>query len=327
MRCFSRGSTSTSSAESSPPPAETSISEETFVLINAAICNFENNGGGDRDLWQRMHDRLASLDLHLLLRQEMWGAYDDGNALAYAAEAVLGMVGFIGRECCTAVYHDPKLFIPVSEYSRTGPVWALPPTVCSFQLAGTAPGAVPLIVGSYHLNYCSTTTRLAEAEWLTKWNDQWVKDGDRYVHYPALLGGDNNSYPVVGTPEDPALPVLEEIRDEPHRAHRSYLGPDGVRRMDDRPDDTLRTAGLQDVARHLAATGDTRAVAATVDACHMYGPDARIDRIYASRQLLPAVREVEVVDMKGLSDHHTVVVRLDRDTLTDILNHPLTRAA
>ena len=30
---------------------------------------------------------------------------------------------------------------------------------------------------------------------------------------------------------------------------------------------------------------------------------------------------------KGLSDHHTIVVRLDRDTLTEILNHPLTRAA
>ncbi|MGC0379920.1 endonuclease/exonuclease/phosphatase family protein [Streptomyces sp. SAI-129] len=298
------------------------------MLINAAICNFENNGGGDRDLWQRMHDRLASLDLHLLLRQEMWGAHDNGNALADAAEAVLGMVGFIGRECCTAVYHDPKLFIPISEHPNTGPVWALPPTVCSFQLAGTAPDATPLIVGSYHLNYCSTTTRLAEAEWLTKWNDKWVRDGDRYVHYPALLGGDNNSYPAVGTPGDPALPALEEIRDEPHRAHRSYLGADGVRRMDDRPDDTLRIAGIQDVARHLvAATGDTSAVAATVDACATHGPDARIDRIYASKQLLPAVREVEVVDMKGLSDHHTVVVRLDREALTEILNHPLTRAA
>jgi hypothetical protein len=53
----------------------------------------------------------------------------------------------------------------------------------------------------------------------------------------------------------------------------------------------------------------------------------RIDRIYANQQLLPAIREVEVVDMKGLSDHHTVVVRLDRDTLTEILNHTLARAA
>ncbi|MGW3974638.1 hypothetical protein ACWEFD_35835 [Streptomyces ardesiacus] len=36
---------------------------------------------------------------------------------------------------------------------------------------------------------------------------------------------------------------------------------------------------------------------------------------------------VRAVNMKGLSDDHTVVVRLDRDTLIEILNHPLTRAA
>ncbi|MCX4573497.1 MULTISPECIES: exonuclease/endonuclease/phosphatase family protein [Streptomyces] len=298
------------------------------MLINAAICNFENNGGGDRALWQRMHDKLASLDLHLLLRQEVWNAQDDGNALADAAEAVLGMAGLIGPECCTALYHDTNLFTPVGEFPKTGPMWVLPPTVRSLQLAGTAPGAVPLIVGSYHLNYGSTTTRLSEAERLTQWNDRWVKVDGRRVHYPALLGGDNNSYPVPGTPGDPALPVLEEIPDKPHRAHRSYIGLDNVRRMDDRPDDTLRTAGLQDVARHLATTaGNTAAVAPTVDAYETHGPDSRIDRIYASKQLLPAVREVEVINMKGLSDHHTVVVRLDRDTLTNILNNPISRTA
>ncbi|MFF8535888.1 endonuclease/exonuclease/phosphatase family protein [Streptomyces sp. NPDC015532] len=298
------------------------------MLINAAICNFENNGGGDRALWQRMHKRLASLDLHLLLRQEVWNAQDNGNELADAAESVLGMAGLIGPECCTALYHDPDLFTPVGEFPKTGPMWVLPPTVRSLQLAGTTPGAAPLIVGSYHLNYGSTTTRLSEAERLTQWNDRWVTADGRRVHHPALLGGDNNSYPVPGTPGDPALPVLEEIPDEPHRAHRSYIGPDGVRRMDDRPDDTLRTAGLQDVARHLATTaGNTTAVAPTVDAYDTHGPDARIDRIYASKELLPAVCEVEVIDMRDLSDHHTVVVRLDRDTLTDILNNPLTRAA
>lgn len=298
------------------------------MLINAAICNFENNGGGDRALWQRMHNKLASLNLHLLLRQEVWNAQDDGNALADAAEAVLGMAGLIGPECCTALYHDPTLFTPVGEFPKTGPMWVLPPTVRSLQLTGTAPGAVPLIVGSYHLNYGSTTTRLSETERLTQWNDRWVMADGRRVHCPALLGGDNNSYPVPGTPGDPALPVLEEIPDEPHRAHRSYIGPDGVRRMDDRPDDTLRTAGLQDVARHLATTaGNTTAVAPTVDAYDTHGPDSRIDRIYASKELLAAVRDIDVIDMKGLSDHHTVVVRLDRDTLTDILNHPITRAA
>ncbi|MGZ2358548.1 endonuclease/exonuclease/phosphatase family protein [Streptomyces sp. 372A] len=299
------------------------------MLINVALCNFENNGGGDLSLWRRMHERLASLDPHLLLRQEMWDAQNNNNALANAAESKLGMTGFIGRECCTALYHDPTVFTPVGEHPMTGPMWVLPPTVRSMNLRGTGKRAVPIVVGSYHLNYGSPTTRLAEAERLTQWGDKWVKvDDGRLVHYPALLGGDNNSYPTPGVAGDPALPVLENIPDEPHRAHRSYIGPDGVRRMDDRPDDTLRTAGLHDVARHLAtSTGDTSAVAPTVDAYDTHGPDARIDRIYASAEVLPAVREVEVVDMKGLSDHHTVVLRLDRDILTDILNHPITRAA
>ncbi|MGW2652156.1 endonuclease/exonuclease/phosphatase family protein [Streptomyces sp. NPDC001478] len=299
------------------------------MIINAAICNFENNGGGNRTLWQRMHERLASLNLHLLLRQEVWNAQDNGNELGDAAEAELGMAGLIGPGCCTALYHDPTLFTPVGEFLNTGPMWVLPPTVQSLQLEGTEPEAAPLIVGSYHLNYGSTSTRLAEAERLTQWADMWVKTDDgRRVHHPALLGGDNNSYPVPGAPGDPALPVLEQIQDKPHRAHRSYIGVDGVRRMDDRPDATLRTAGLQDVARHLAeTTGDTSAVAPTVDACDTHGPDARIDRIYASERLLPAVRKVQVVDMTGLSDHHTVVVSLDRDTLAHILNNPQTRAA
>ncbi|MEV7289863.1 hypothetical protein AB0O01_35830 [Streptomyces sp. NPDC093252] len=68
------------------------------MLINVATCNFEYNGGGNQTLWRRMHDRLASLGLHLLLRQEMWDAQDNDNELADAAEAVLGMTGRIGRE-------------------------------------------------------------------------------------------------------------------------------------------------------------------------------------------------------------------------------------
>jgi NTP pyrophosphatase (non-canonical NTP hydrolase) len=82
--------------------------------------------------------------------------------------------------------------------------------------------------------------------------------------------------------------------------------------MDTRPDETLRAAGLEDVARYLVAEkGITSALTRTVDACATYGPDARIDRICASEQLLPAVVGVDVVDMKGLSDHHTVLLRLD----------------
>ncbi|MGY3056209.1 hypothetical protein ACVWZD_000453 [Streptomyces sp. TE3672] len=298
------------------------------MLIKAAICNFENNGGGNRSLWQEMHKKLASLGLHLLLRQEMWDAQDNGGELADAAEAVLGMAGLIGKKSCTAIYHDPAIFTPAGEWTDTGPMWVLPPTVQRLRLSGTAPDAPPLIVGSYHLNYASSSNRLSEAEWLTTWNDQWTKIGGRRVKLPALLGGDNNSYPVPGAPGDPVLPLLEEIADKPHRVHRSYIGPDGSRRMDDRPDERLHAAGLHDVARHLATTkGDTAAVSPTVDTSPTHGPQSRIDRLYGSEEILRAVHGIKVYDMSGKSDHHTVVVSLCRDALTEILNRPITRKA
>ncbi|MBV9024868.1 MAG: hypothetical protein JO362_14020, partial [Streptomycetaceae bacterium] len=241
------------------------------VIINAATCNFENNGGGDRELWQRMHERLRSLELHLLFRQEMWGADANDGELASAADAMLGMSSLIGQRCCTAVYHDPAVFTPVREWPRTGPMWVLPPTIRTMHLTGTPQDAAALVVGPYHLNYASTTTRLAEAEWLTTWNDKWERRGPRLVKAAALLGGDNNSFPTRGADGDPALPVLEAIEDRPHRAHRSYQGPDDVRLMDDRPDETLRTAGLEDVARHLALSqGIGSALAPTVDAGQLH---------------------------------------------------------
>ena len=115
--------------------------------------------------------------------------------------------------------------------------------------------------------------------------------------------------------------MLENIADKPHRAHRSRLLPDGTRVMDTRPDNILRTAGLEDVARYLAERKKiTAPVARTVDACDTHGPDARIDRIYLSDTLLEAVDEVEIIDMSDLSDHHTVVLSLDRAVLMERLS-------
>ncbi|WP_167347398.1 hypothetical protein [Streptomyces aureus] len=42
-----------------------------------------------------------------------------------------------------------------------------------------------------------------------------------------------------------------------------------------------------------------------------------MDRACTTNWLLPAVVHVEVVDMTGLSDHHTVVVTYDLDTVVD----------
>jgi exonuclease III len=145
---------------------------------------------------------------------------------------------------------------------------------------------------------------------------------------PCISGGDANSYPHADVDGAPVLPVLEEIQDRPHRLHRSYIGPDGRRLMDTRPDEALRTAGLEDVARYRALAGDLKAVARTVDRCDTHGPDARIDRVYVTPELLPAVREVDVIEVPlDLSDHHIVRVQFDADVLADVLRAVFALAA
>jgi hypothetical protein len=128
---------------------------------------------------------------------------------------------------------------------------------------------------------------------------------------PVLaIGMDSNSYiaPERLVPGELPLPRLDDIADLPHRAHRSYEIAPGQRVIDSEPDRILLSAGLEDVARHAALQlGEPGlvAVAPTVDACD-------------TSWLLPAVVDVEVVDMTGLSDHHTVVVTYDLDTVIDL---------
>jgi exonuclease III len=291
--------------------------------ITVLSWNLENNGGGDAAQRIQAHERLASLNPHLVLRQEMWGADTDGNTILYELESVLGMRGWLGPKSSTAIFADPRLFQPVREWPRPGPMWVLPPTALTMRYLPAGKEATPLAVASYHLNHASSTNRVAEAEWLTTWADKkWTTRHGETVRMPCLLAGDNNSYPVPGIEGDPALPVLEEIKDRPHRLHRSYAGPDGARVIDTRPDEALRTAGLEDVARHWATRqGDKAAVSRTVNSCKTHRPDSRIDRIYTTPDLLAAVTDVDVIEVpEDVSDHHIVRVTLDGTWLADILN-------
>lgn len=45
-----------------------------------------------------------------------------------------------------------------------------------------------------------------------------------------------------------------------------------------------------------------------------------------SESLLPAVADVEVIETNGLSDHHAVLARLDRELLLRILAPDATRS-
>lgn len=292
----------------------------TLTVLN---WNYENNGKGDKAKRTAGHELLARLDPDLVLRQEMWGADADGNTVMYDLEGILGMRGWLGPGACTAVFANSGVFAPVREWPKTGPMWVLPPMVLALRYRPAGSTALPFAAISYHLNYASTTNRLAEAEWLTNWADKkWTTDDGRVAPLPALFGGDNNSYPDEDLEGAPALPVRGLIPDRPHRLHRSYPDPAGDRRMDTRPDAALREAGLVDVARYWAAkTGDLKAVARTVNAYPTHGPDSRIDRVYSTEQLLPAVVGVDVIEVdEDTSDHHIVRVKLDADTLADVLN-------
>lgn len=296
-------------------------------VITVLNWNFENNGKKDPARRRAGYQMLSGLNPDLVLRQEMWDAGQDSKKVMSEAENMLGMRGWLGESSCTAVFASND-FAVVQEWSTKFP-YVLPPTALTLRYAPAGENAIPFVAVAYHLNYASTTHRLAETEWLSTWADKkWqIPDGPA-VTLPALMGGDNNSYPVPGLPGDPALPELEAIKDRPHRLHRSYVGADGVRRMDTRPDEALRTAGLQDVARHRAMAGDPRAVARTVDANDTHGSDSRIDRVYATPELLPAVLSVDVIEVPlDLSDHHIVRVRLDADALVDALRAPFATAA
>ncbi|WP_405969105.1 endonuclease/exonuclease/phosphatase family protein [Streptomyces sp. NBC_00988] len=299
--------------------------------ITLLSWNFENNGKEDPAKRLKAHELLVSLNPHLVFRQEMWGAGTNGNTILYELEQVLGLRGWLGPESCTAVFADPSVFQPVREWDTAAPMWVLPPTALIMRYLPAGAEAMPLALVSYHLNYASGTTRVAEAEWLSTWADKrWTTPQGEVVRMPCLAGGDNNSYPVPGVEGDPALPVLEEIEDKTHRLHRSYVGANDTRVMDTRPDEALSTAGLEDLARYWATArqGDKQAVSRTVNACATHGPDSRVDRVYGTNDLLPAVTGVDVIEVsEDDSDHHIVRVTLDGDCFSDVLNQQVAEAA
>ncbi|WP_075662576.1 endonuclease/exonuclease/phosphatase family protein [Streptomyces acidiscabies] len=297
--------------------------------ITMLSWNFEDNGGRDAVKRRRAHERLVRLNPHVVFRQEMWEADADGDAVMYRLEEILGLRGWLGPRACTAVFADPRVFQPVRQWPQTGPLWVLPPTALTMRFLPAGTEATPMILASYHLNYASAAHRLAEAEWLSTWADKkWTTPGGETVRMPAVLAGDNNSYPAPGVQGDPALPALETINDRPHCLHRSYAGPSGARRTDTRPDEALRLAGLEDVARHRAVKHDDRAaVSRTVNGCATHGPDSRVDRVYATAGLLSAVTGVDVIEVdEDESDHHIVRFTFDADGLSDVLNQQAVEA-
>ncbi|MFE7338119.1 endonuclease/exonuclease/phosphatase family protein [Streptomyces griseus] len=281
------------------------------------LCwNLERNGVGDPEVRRAAAEVLSRFQPDIVLRQEMFRADERGHTIFNEQCRSLGMQGVLGLGSCTAILFNPRRFNLVRDWSDDrGPHFVLPPTAITLSFPEAGPEALPFNAVSYHYAYASAQQRQLEAEWTTTWADKGWKapDGSACV-LPAIFGGDSNSYPEPGAPGDLPLPDLSAIQDRRHRLHRSRRGPGGVRVPDTEPDHTLRTAGLEDVARHWssAGNGNPEALAPTVSATPTQGPDSRVDRVYFTSELLPAVTGVEVFKVPlRVSDHHVFVVIVD----------------
>ncbi|MFE0764164.1 hypothetical protein [Streptomyces smyrnaeus] len=295
--------------------------------IRLVTCNFERNGGGDRERWERMHALLASLDADLLLRQEMKGCEDPATGLWQASKDALGMDGVLAPHLgATAVYWRPDVFeLSPADTDATWagiqhwPAWWLHPAAVTLRLCD-APRAVDVVAASLHLAFDSVSLREAEVEMATRFGDRRLAGWASPL--PSFVGGDFNSFParrgcVRGEVRLPRPRSITDLRHLVHRSRPTFLG---WRRMDSYPDKTLTKAGFADAARHFgrSAKGHARRLAIEPTAPTLpyaradQGPARRIDRIYLIKALAPAITRAVVIDPQSLSDHRIVLVDLDR---------------
>ncbi|MER7877676.1 hypothetical protein ABTY63_29735 [Streptomyces solisilvae] len=300
---------------------------DTFLIVSS---NFEGNGAKDPGRRRAMHATMTDIDPGILLRQECDEALADNSKLLYEDEDALSLRGWIGpkrgkTKQLTGIFIDQSRFRCVAEW-RDKEIWNQPPTTLSLKIDHCA---VPFIASSVHASYSSPTRRRLEAERWTMLNDKAATvpgssqayDRDRRkIPVHMIGGGDWNSYPEPGL-DHVSLPDWSEIDDEQHIAHRSVLDAHGRRIADSGPDQILRTAGLEDIARYFAHTNSAERHQALTPTCGVdwQGGRQRVDRIYASKPFLPAITDVKVIEVDW-SDHDVLVATVDTKAFIQILN-------
>ncbi|MFE4665208.1 endonuclease/exonuclease/phosphatase family protein [Streptomyces sp. NPDC056716] len=286
-----------------------------LITFNLEVDGGKDEGGKPSQRWQAAHELLAARHPDAVFRQEMTHSRADGRARLHLAEQALGgMRGFLGPvgtkagepQHPTGILVRPGVFTVTREYALTD--WRTPPTNVIATLDGVPD--VPIIMVSCHLTPTSPGGREREADDLARLVG--VGRGGGWIG-----AGDMNEYPVPDGEEVPPVDwTSPTIRDLPHIQHRTNEGPDGTRVSCIYVDKKLRGCGLVDPARHAAhVLGQRSALSATAGwapGAKGQGGPSRIDRWYISQQLVPAVREVNVLDMSGISDHNAVELVLDR---------------
>lgn len=295
---------------------------DTLTFIN---LNLELDGGPDEqgklpERWRQAHELLASRRPDVVHRQEMTHSRADGKARLHAAEWALGMRGFLGPagrgHHPTGIFVRESVFTVTREYER---VWRTPPTNIIATLNGVPD--VPIIMVSWHNTPSSPRTREQEADDLSGLAGVGQAGG-------WIGSGDCNEFPE--SPGETVPPIdwqSPEVWDWPHVMHRTNPGPGGTRVSCSYLDRTLLGSGLHDPARYAAHTLGQRSAldptAGHAPGTEGQGGPSRIDRWYMDRWLVQAVKEVNVLNTSGISDHHAVEVVLDRRTAVAALRREL----
>ncbi|WP_156207374.1 endonuclease/exonuclease/phosphatase family protein [Streptomyces lycii] len=285
--------------------------------LRVVSWNIEHNGfgGGDNYRWCVAMEVLATLKPHIVLRQELTGAQEYGRRALWAEAAALGGPGrppFIAhlapatRESPnpTGVYTDPALCETAEYHEHVTGMWH---PICNpvVRLRGAVS---KLSLASVHLCSWDPAQREKEAKRLTILGKPGMA---------TILGGDFNSYPHRIGDEKVLLPDWSQVKDRSHFEQRTV--PRGTRRVSDyRPDAIL--AGehtgqppLFTELGHYAATrlGQPGALEPTASVWRTdQGPRQRIDRIYVTPQLAPALTRLEVIatdEVIEASDHAAVM--------------------
>ncbi|MEV5998869.1 endonuclease/exonuclease/phosphatase family protein [Streptomyces griseomycini] len=314
-------------------PTKTSYGERIVRLV---LSNVEHDGGPEEvpgvlpPRWRLcFEETLAPLEPDWLGLTELTYSQFRRDASAEVAEAAerrwqalqrtFGMRGFraymgqgrnptglLVRESVFTVglqHHHPKVF-------RT------PPT--NVQLALPDVPHVPIVTAAFHSSFCSPTGREAEGYELTALVDKVKAQHGADPDCPRAicwLFGDTNEYPE---PVGESVPEIDWtiVTDLVHRRHRALKQADGTWRSC-----TMLDCNMHDPARFAARRlqqGDALAPTAGFAAVGQ-GGESRIDRGYMDPWTVQAVLGVTVLDMTGLSDHHTLIVDLSNRKLLEAL--------
>ncbi|NEB01881.1 endonuclease/exonuclease/phosphatase family protein [Streptomyces sp. SID13726] len=299
----------------------------------AAGWNIQHNGRGrtgTEDHRDAARTLLASYKPHIVWRQELTGAWENGRSELHAeANALGGLIPYMsspkeGRSRNpVGVMVDPDVFLIDNDFEHEGPWKSFRHVRVRLRRHRTSR---PFNIASGHLCHFDPATRATEARRLTALADHGQSvlmelDANSYPHHDSEAAARHPHLDGYVT----ALPDWEQVEDRVHYEQRT-IERDGIRVSDTVPDEIL-TGGKEvftDLALHAAtALRQPTALRPTASLQRTdQGHAQRIDIAYGTPDLTPALKSVEIVatsEVSEITDHGLVIVRFDLPTFGTIL--------